>query len=204
MVNLKYLFAKGLKKFLNPPAILNTEIDKTARAASGGHIVNSCVGRFSYIGNYSEVINTEIGAFTSIADYCSIGGANHPMNWVSTSPVFHSGKNIMNFNFSVHEFHTTKSTKIGNDVWLGKGVFIKSGIRIGDGAIIGMGSVVTKDVEPYSIVAGNPAKLIRKRFDENTILALGELKWWNWDERKIRNSAKKFNDIGIFIEEQIR
>ena len=90
--------------------------------------------------------------------------------------------------------------EIGNDVWIGMNAMILSGVKIGDGAVVGAGSVVTKDVEPYAVVAGNPAREIRKRFDDQTISELLKANWWDWDIQKIRenvpyllsNNVKKF------------
>ena len=81
-------------------------------------------------------------------------------------------------------------TVIGNDVWIGNGATIMQGVKIGDGAIIGTNSLVTKDVEPYTIVGGNPAKEIRKRFDDETIQILLALKWWDWDVQKITDNLE--------------
>jgi len=177
----------------------NSYIDKTSRVCSGSHLVAVKMGKYSYVGNYCTIINTEIGSFCSIADYCIIGGASHPINWVSTSPVFHEGKNIMKTNFSKHKFVTTRKTTIGNDVWIGSNCLIKSGIVIGDGAIIGMGSVVTKDVGKYEIWAGNPAKFIRKRFSSDIAEQIINTKWWDWDEDKLSSYAIYFNDVSEFI-----
>lgn len=197
-MKIKYYFSKFIKK-LHIPAIKESYIDKTSRICSGSHLVNVKMGRYSYIGNYCTVINTEIGSFCSIADYCIIGGASHPINWVSTSPAFHEGRNIMRKNFSKHKFETTRKTIIGNDVWIGNNCLIKSGITIGDGAIIGMGSVVTKDVGRYEIWAGNPAKLIKKRFNDDKVEQIVNSKWWDWNEAKLQKNAIYFNDIDEFI-----
>ena len=199
-ISVKYLVSKIIKK-IQIPAIRKSIIDRTSRICPGSHIVEVELGKYSYIGNYCTVINTKIGSFSSIADNCIIGGASHPIAWVSTSPVFHEGRNILNKNFSNHEFNTRKDTIIGNDVWVGNNCLIKSGVIIGDGAVIGMGSVVTKNIEPYSIVAGNPAKLIRKRFDNEIIGKLQEIKWWNYDDSKLEQKAMFFNDIEKFIQE---
>lgn len=198
-MTLKYIFSKFLKK-LQIPAIKDSRIDKTSRVCSGSHLVNVSMQKYSYIGNFCTVINAEIGKFCSIADNCIIGGNSHPLNWVSTSPVFHKGKNIMNKNFSEHEFVTTSRIIIGNDVWLGNNVLIKGGVTIGNGAVIGMGSVVTKSVGDYEIWAGNPAKIIRKRFDEDTIRQLLDIEWWNCQDKVIYNNAIFMNDILKFIE----
>ena len=88
---------------------------------------------------------------------------------------------------------------MGNDVWIGEGCKVKAGIRIDNGAILGMGSVLTKDVGPYEIWAGNPARFIRKRFDDKTIEKLVESEWWEWEDTKIKEYAKYFNDPDQFI-----
>ena len=92
-----------------------------------------------------------------------------------------------------------KNTFIGNDVWIGQNVIVKQGVSIGTGAVIGMGSIVTKNVEPYSIVAGCPAKEIRKRFDEITVKKLLESNWWNYKDEDLFKYAKFFNDPEKFI-----
>ena len=106
-------------------------------------------------------------------------GVAHPVHFVSTSSVFLSHRDSIPRKFASHSFLPQDVTKIGHDVWIGDGAFIKAGLHIGDGAVIGMGAVVTKDVPPYSIVAGNPAEKIKMRFDQDVIDALLKFKWWN-------------------------
>jgi acetyltransferase-like isoleucine patch superfamily enzyme len=201
-MNLWYLISKFIKK-IHVPAIKNSYISKTARVCSGSHIVNVKLGKYSYISNFCTIINVQIGNFCSIADNCIIGGASHPIGWVSTSPVFHKGKNIMNRNFSQHEYRAYKETVIGNDVWIGSNCLIKSGIRIGDGAVIGMGAVLTKDVGEYEIWAGNPARFIRKRFNDKIINQLIQSKWWEWDDQVLYQRAQYFNDTENFLKYKI-
>lgn len=174
-------------------------VDKTAAICSGVKFYRGKIGKYSYIGNNSFVIDTDIGNFTSISTDCYIGGTSHPTDWVSTSPVFHKWGNIMKKNFSYHEFEIFKKTVIGNDVWIGNRVMIKAGVKIADGAVVGMGSIVTKDIGPYEIWAGNPAKFIRKRFDDETINELLNTEWWNWDDEKIAEHADKMNNIENFL-----
>lgn len=175
-------------------------VDKTAAICSGVRFYRGKLGKYSYIGNNSFVSDTDIGNFTSISTDCYIGGTSHPTDWVSTSPVFHKWENIMKKNFARHEFEIFKRTTIGNDVWIGNRVMIKAGVKIGDGAVVGMGSIVTKDVGPYEIWAGNPARLIRKRFDDETIDAFEKMKWWEWDDNKIEKYADKFTVPSELIE----
>lgn len=190
-LKLSYLLAKLIKK-LHIPAIKESCIHKTSKICSGSHIVSTNVKKYSYIGNFCTVINSNIGSFCSIADNCIIGAANHPIDWVSTSPVFHKGKNVLKKNFAHHELKADGKTIIGSDVWIGNNCLIKGGIEIGDGAIIGMGSIVTKNVGPYEIWAGNPAKLIRKRFDDEVIKELTKIKWWDWEDEKVSMYSKFF------------
>ncbi len=176
-------------------------VDKTAAICSGVRFYRGKIGKYSYIGNNSFVSDTDIGNFTSISTDCYIGGTSHPTEWVSTSPVFHKWDNIMKKNFARHEFEIFKRTSIGNDVWVGNRVMIKAGVKIGDGAVIGMGSIVTHDVGAYEIWAGNPARLIRKRFDEETINELMKTKWWEWEDQCIEKYAENFTSPKSFVKD---
>ena len=180
--------------------ISNSKTSKKAAISGKTRFYNSSIDDYSYIGRNGLIIKTKIGKFCSIADDCKIGCASHPIHWGSTSSVFHKGKNILGKNFSEFEHISNKETIIGNDVWIGNNVLIKDGITIGDGAIIGMGSVVTKDVEPYSIVGGTPAKIIRYRFEEQDIKELQKLKWWDLKDDEIRYISSEMKDIKEFIE----
>jgi len=112
-------------------------------------------------------------------------GGNHRTDWVTTYPFGHINQHIFN-NFNGQGHPATKGdVVIGNDVWIGQNVTIMSGVTIGDGAIIANNSHVVRNVEPYSIVGGNPAKLIKYRFTKEQIEKLLEIKWWDWDDDKI-------------------
>jgi len=197
-MNIQYYLAK-LIKYIQIPAIKNSNIHPTSKIAQGSNIVNVNVAKYSYIGNNCTIVDVNIGSFCSISDNIIIGGAAHPIEWAATSPVFHEGKNILKKNFSNHPFKTTDETIIKNDVWIGTNCLIKSGITIENGAVIGMGSIVTKDVGAYEIWAGNPAKMIRKRFDDKTIKTLLESKWWNSTEDTLKELAMEINNIENFI-----
>jgi acetyltransferase-like isoleucine patch superfamily enzyme len=112
-------------------------------------------------------------------------GGNHRTDWVTTYPFGVVNKNIFNKVDGVGHPSTKGDVIIGNDVWIGDFVTIMSGVTIGDGAVIANNSHVVKDVEPYSIVGGNPAKFIRYRFTKEQIEKLLEIKWWYWDDEKI-------------------
>lgn len=151
------------------------------------HALRGLIEQFGFeIGDYSYgVPRVHVGkAHLKIGRFCSIGrgvfillGAEHRPDWVTTYPfnAFHSAaEHIQGVP------HSKGDVIIGNDVWIGQGASILSGVTIGDGACIGAGALVSRDVPPYGVAAGNPARLIRLRFTEEQIAALLELKWWDW------------------------
>ncbi len=196
--NVKYIAARICARRVS--AVKNSEISGKAAIGNGTQIVDSVVGRYTYIYE-SRVVNAEIGSFCSIAPNCTIGGARHSIEWVSTSPVFNNGRNVMHKNFSGNTYEYYSRAVIGNDVWIGSQCLIKGGVSIGDGAVVGMGSVVTHDISPYEIWAGNPAKFLRKRFSDEITAELLKIKWWTWDEEKIAKYADLFNDPEKFVEQ---
>lgn len=198
MEKIGFYFAKMIRR-LNMPALRASKIHKTSRVCSGSQINRVEMGKYSYIGNNCFANHVKIGAFCSIADNCFIGGASHPIEFVSTSPVFCKGANIMNKNFAKKEFMASTETIIGNDVWIGAGATILAGRTIGNGSIVGAGSVLTKDIGDYEIWAGNPAKFIKKRFPDEIIEKLLETKWWEWEDEKIQAFAEYFDSPDLFL-----
>ena len=200
MENVGYYWAKFCKK-IRGSAIKNSIIDKTSKVEAGSTIVNTKFERHSFCGYDCTIINCQIGSFCSIANKVSIGQSSHPMEWVSTSPVFRERKDSVKKKYSEHVYRNELVTNIGNDVWIGENVLIKAGVTIGHGAVIGMGSIVTKDVEPYAIVAGCPAKKIRNRFDDRIIKRLLESRWWEFHDEKLYKYAPFFTNPEKFLDE---
>lgn len=196
-MTLMYFYSKILKK-LRGCSVLNSTIDRTSKVESGSSFINSNMDKYSFCGYDCEIINTNIGKFTSIANNVVIGGAMHPMDWVSMSPVFYHGRDSISRKFAELQRPTDKQTIIGNDVWIGQFAMIKQGVTIGDGAVVGMGSIVTKDVGPFEVWVGNPAKFLKKRFDEDTIEILSKSKWWLMSDDELLSYANDFNDIEAF------
>lgn len=165
---------------------------------------NIRVGRYSYYSGYYHrhgfdecarfllpddgVDKLVIGSFCSIgsgAAFIMAGNQGHRNDWISTFPFFWMPE-MPAFAGAANGFQPAGDTVIGNDVWIGTEAIVMPGIRIGDGAVIGARAVVTNDVEPYTIVGGNPAKVIRKRFADPDIARLIELRWWDWSDDQLR------------------
>jgi acetyltransferase-like isoleucine patch superfamily enzyme len=169
--------------------------------ASRTNLKNVSLGDFTYIAKNSGISHAQIGKFCSIGDNVKIGLAYHPVNLVSTHPSFYLKYKKLPFFAETSLFDVYKTVHIGNDVWIGTNSIVMGGIVIGNGAIVAAGSIVTKDVEPYSIVGGNPAKIIKYRFDDKTIAALNKIEWWNKDTTWIKHNYKKFLDLSTFLSE---
>ena len=191
-MDLKLYIAKLISK-IQRPSLRNCSIDNTSKIYEKSELQNVTLGRYSYVGKSSIISDAKIGNFCSVAGYSQIGGGMHPTNMVSTSPCFLSGHSSTGHNFAQIAFQSSNTVEIGHDVWIGAGCYIKSGVKVGTGAIIGSHTVVTHDVEPYSVVAGVPAKEIRKRFDEETVKKLLELKWWDWPDEKLEKYGEYFS-----------
>lgn len=184
---------------LQGAAIKKSSIHKTSKVEAGSQIVNTLMDKHSFCGYDCDISNCKIGSFTSIANGVVIGGGFHPIYWVGTSPVFYEGRDSVKAKFSEFKRDEVKIAHIGHDVWIGRNALIKQVVIIGNGAVVGMGSVVTKDVAPYAIVGGNPAKLIRYRFSYEIIEELIASKWWELQENELREYATYVKDPALFI-----
>lgn len=194
-----YIVARILKK-AQIPGISGSDMHPTAKVGGGSVVSGSSFGRYSYCGYDCAIVDTDIGQFCSIANGVVSGpSGNHPLHHVSTSPVFLSYRIGIREKLANHHYRVSKRTLIGNDVWIGERVLIRDGVTVGDGAVLGMGSVVTKDVEPYSIVAGSPARHIRFRFDADVREALLASQWWDYDDDRLREVAGSFDDPIAFL-----
>ncbi len=146
---------------------------------------------------------SDIGKYCSIGSNVTIGLASHLTNTISTSPIFYDCSQPLPFFLTKRALNTKlliQKTVIEHDVWIGQGVMIKAGVTIGLGAVIGAGAVVVKDVEPYSIVGGVPARHIKYRFDEEIRELLLDSKWWDLDEKILEKFSEYFDNPLEFVE----
>jgi len=181
----------------------NVKLGKSVIIRSGCKIQKSVsIGDYTSINENTQIDTncSTIGKYCSISHGVKIGMGPHPLNYISTSPaIYYKNRGFIHKDI-YNEYDDKGYTIIGNDVLIGANAIILAGIKVGDGAVIGAGSIVTKDIPPYAIVAGNPAKVIKYRFDESTIKKLLKLKWWDFDRDILKKYSDYFNDINIFIE----
>jgi phosphonate metabolism protein (transferase hexapeptide repeat family) len=158
------------------------------------------VGDFSYFERHGEAIYTSIGKFCSIAANVRINALEHPIERVTTHKVSYRPNEFFKFlgvDTGFLERRRGKAVSIGNDVWIGHGAVVMPGVTIGDGAVVGANAVVTRDVDRYTIVAGSPSRVIRRRFDEATAARLVALAWWDWPDETLADAVPDMQAMTI-------
>ncbi|WP_281278328.1 CatB-related O-acetyltransferase [Thalassotalea litorea] len=174
-------------------------IDRNSTIAENCHILQNTIinkseiKNYSYVGRNSVIQYAKVGAYCSIANDVFIGLGMHPKDYFTTSPLFYRVKNTFKLNIVNEdlEFDEYSRVTIGNDVWIGARAIILDGVKIGDGAIIAANAVVTKDVPPYAIVTGVPAKINSYRFEKERINELLKLKWWDLPIEEVLESIER-------------
>ena len=161
------------------------------------------LGDYAYTGQFCFIQHATIGKFANLAAMVRIGPTAHPMER-PTQHHFTYRRKMYGFkeqdDQGFFDWRKEKITTIGHDTWIGHGAIVMPGVNIGNGAVVGSGSVVTKDVAPYTVVAGVPAKVIKPRFNDEVIAKLEDIKWWAWSHEKIKENFDDFTlDIDDFV-----
>ena len=203
-------YIKGMVKNLFNPKIsnisfvsANNRIDPRAVIYRMVKMKSSSIGRYSYVGNDTDVECADIGQFCSISDHCRIGMGGHTLSHISSCPLFTQRINGCQEQWVDQDIHAVEEKRavLGNDVWVGSHVLINGGVTVGHGAVIGAGAVVVKDVPPYAIVGGVPAKVIRYRFSPEIIEKLLELQWWNLPDETPKEHIALFQQENITVKD---
>lgn len=178
----------------------NCTISPTAMLYAPYHIADTTVNDYSYIAEGAKMSIVTVGKFCSIGPNIFAGHGIHPLDGISTSPMFYSLLKQNGDTLSAtNKVEERKPIYIGNDVFIGANVTILDGVTISDGAVIGAGAVVSKDIPPYAVAVGSPIRIIRYRFDDDTIAKLLKIRWWDWSREKLKEVERNFFNIETFL-----
>ncbi len=188
---------KGEPLIDSSASVLNSPLGKWTQIGARSRIEETLLGDYSYVMEDCQIIYAEIGKFCSIASQTRINPPNHP-TWRATSHHFTYRSQLYDLgeeDETIFQWRRDNKVVIGHDVWIGHGVTVLPGIQVGTGAVIGAGSVVTKAVAPYTIVAGNPARLIRRRVSEEVEASLMKIQWWHWTHDALLKALNDFREL---------
>lgn len=187
--------------FIHPDCeITDSAFGAYVEIGRGSRVQHSVFGDYSYCDRYADIANTEIGKFANIASFTRIGPTDHPMDQASLHHFLYRSQDYWDdvepdAAFFAHR--RSRIARIGHDTWIGHGAVIRPEVTVGDGAVVASGAVVTKDVAPYQIVAGVPARPLRERFSTGIAERLIALAWWDWDHATLRARLDDFRALPI-------
>ncbi|MBI1415930.1 MAG: chloramphenicol acetyltransferase [Limimaricola sp.] len=184
--------------------LTDVTLGRFTEVGRGSRIAHASLGDYSYCDRYVDIANAEIGKFANIASFVRIGATDHPMDRASLHHFMYRSASYWadaadDADWFAHR--RSRLARIGHDTWIGHGAMIKPEVSVGDGAIVGAGAVVTRDVAPYTIVAGNPAHKLRDRQPPEIAARLVALAWWDWDHDRLRAALPDFRalDAAAFL-----
>lgn len=191
----------GAEPLIDPTAeVVRSTLGRYTEVGARTKFVESALGDYSYIVNDGDVVYTTIGKFCSIAAQVRINPGNHPMHRASQSHFTYRASayfDDVEDESGFFDWRRAHPVRIGHDVWIGHGAIVLPGRTIGTGSVIAAGAIVTRDVGDYEIVAGVPAKFVKRRFEEPVARRLLDLRWWNWSHDRLRSALQDFRELPV-------
>ena len=191
----------SIKPYLHPGAkVHSSTLGHYIEIGEGTRILESRIGDYSYTDHYADIAYSLLGKFVNVAAFTRINPSEHPYHRASLHHFMYRSSYYWPNEpdeAEIFDWRRSRPVTIGHDTWIGHGAVIMKGVTIGDGAIIASHSVVTKDVAPYTIVGGIPAKFIKRRHPEPIAERIQALAWWDWDHETLRGSLSDFRALGV-------
>ena len=189
----------GPQPFLHPNAtVRNSQLGAFVEIGEGSNILESEMGDYSYTARYADIAYSVLGKFVNVAAFTRLNPGEHPYHRASLHHFMYRSSYFWpdeQDEQAVFDWRRSRPVRVGHDTWIGHGAIVMKGVTIGDGAIIGAQSVVTKDVAPYAVVAGAPARFIKWRHPRDIADRLQALAWWDWSHEEIRAALPDFRSL---------
>jgi len=185
--------------FVHPECeITDTSFGAYVEIGRGSRVAHSVIGAYSYCDRYADIANADVGKFANIAAFTRIGATDHPLHTASCHHFLYRSDDYWDDadrHQAFFDHRRSRRAVIGHDTWIGAGAMVKPEVTLGDGAVVAAGAVVTRDVAPYTIVAGTPAKPLRDRQPREVAERLIALAWWDWDHTRLRAALPDFRTL---------
>ena len=186
----------------DPVTISESELGEWTEVRAGARLSQSAIGNYTYLMERVQLDYATVGRFGNVAADARLGPTNHPIDrptanhFTYRAAMYGMGED----DESIFEWRADQPVEVGHDVWVGHGAVVLPGVTIGNGAVVGAGAVVTRDVAPYTVVAGVPAEPIRRRFDTEVARRIEATEWWDWDRETLAERLPAFRDLETFLE----
>ena len=186
----------------DPVTISESELGEWTEVRAGARLSQSAIGNYTYLMERVQLDYATVGRFGNVAAGARLGPTNHPIDrptahhFTYRAAMYGMGED----DESIFEWRADQPVEVGHDVWVGHGAVVLPGVTIGNGAVVGAGAVVTRDVAPYTVVAGVPAEPIRRRFDTEVARRIEATEWWEWDHETLAERLPAFRDLETFLE----